>query len=42
MELELGCPTVSMEVAEELISILEIGELGEVEETTGNAEWWKN
>ena len=41
VELELGCPTVSMEVAEELISILEIGELGEVEETTGNAEWWK-
>ena len=34
----IGCPTVTMEVAEELIFILEIKELGEVEEMTGNAE----
>ena len=41
VELELGCPTVSMEVAEELISILEIGKLGEMDKMIGNAEWRK-
>ena len=41
VELELVCPTVSMEVANELIPILEIGELGEMEDMTVDAEWWK-
>ena len=41
VELELGCPTVSMEVAEELISILEIGELGEMDKMIRNGEWRK-
>ena len=40
VELELGCPTVSMEVAEELISILEIGELEEMEDfDTDSGDW---
>ena len=41
VELELEFPTVSMEVAEELISILAIGELGEIDKMIGNAEWRK-